>query len=462
MKKLVLFVAVSSIFVLAMAPAAFANFGIHGGYMQDTDACAGCHRAHTAFADLSWTGSDSNQHNALLVSGAQSMSEFCYTCHGNGAPGAATNVQGGVLDTAIFGDSQAGPDQVGNVLNGGGFDTLAFGTPNQRQARSSHSLETSGSRMWGSNNRGAGTSPNTYSLLSCNSCHDVHGSSNYRILLDSVNGYTVGGYQSFNGSGNTVANPLPQPWVLSAEIGYPNGTNGSTDIGFRLHKAYKGQIAGEPAYQPDYTNAVYSVPPGGDSLSGAPMTPAVNKGMSGWCIACHETYGSKGNATNQPGDVAYSVGGADDSGSKVRHLHPVNAALSNFTGPRGVVVDPNTWYTGWQALKTAGQVTEAAKFVDLPLLHDPSREAEGRRYSVDSTGNVTNTNSGVTYTSDDAVDCLTCHRAHGTDTIMTGYANSASNAHPAKDTGIGGVQPTNDSALLRANNRGVCERCHNK
>ena len=39
-------IALSMLFVSG----AFANFGPHGGYVEDTDACAGCHRAHTSFS----------------------------------------------------------------------------------------------------------------------------------------------------------------------------------------------------------------------------------------------------------------------------------------------------------------------------------------------------------------------------------------------------------------------------
>jgi hypothetical protein len=52
------------------------------------------------------------------------------------------------------------------------------------------------------------------------------------------------------------------------------------------------------------------------------------------------------------------------------------------------------------------------------------------------------------------VNCLTCHVAHGSASHMTGIANSA------------GGQPGNtsatDSALLRLDNRGVCQACHQK
>lgn len=44
--------------------------------------------------------------------------------------------------------------------------------------------------------------------------------------------------------------------------------------------------------------------------------------------------------------------------------------------------------------------------------------------------------------------CITCHFAHGTNAQITGYASN--------------VAPTNDSALLRLDNRGVCQDCHKK
>ncbi|MBU4557231.1 MAG: hypothetical protein KJ747_10215, partial [Actinobacteria bacterium] len=79
------------------------------------------------------------------------------------------------------------------------------------------------------------------------------------------------------------------------------------------------------------------------------------------------------------------------------------------------------------------------------------------------------------------IGCLTCHRAHGSSTDMTGWAaaslatNTVGTWVPVRDA-IPGVDPdkigepgisgetsaTGSSALLRADNRGVCNRCHNK
>ena len=43
---------------LAVPSVAMANFAIHGNYVEDTDACAGCHRAHTSVSTITWTDYD--------------------------------------------------------------------------------------------------------------------------------------------------------------------------------------------------------------------------------------------------------------------------------------------------------------------------------------------------------------------------------------------------------------------
>jgi cytochrome c553 len=220
-------------------------------------------------------------------------------------------------------------------------------------------------------------------VMDCGTCHDPHGSSNYRILKDVVYGVPVGGYQG------TGENPNPTPYVISAEVGYPTG-------GFALHTAY-------PGYDPDYTKAQYAKAPGADP----------NKGMVGWCTGCHTVYATKTSD--------YNAG--DGFGFIERHRHPMNVPLSNFKGPRALAI------TG----------------LTLPLANDTSEA-----------GAVTNELT-------DWIECLTCHNAHGASTVMTGWANVASPATDLRpDTGTGGVAPAPDSALLKLDNRGVCETCHNK
>ncbi len=389
--------------VLLLTPGiALANFGIHGGYSMDTDACAGCHRAHTAASPITWNNGV-EERSALLISAADDVYEFCLTCHGSAAAGAATNVVDGVYESDEFGTQ-------GARLNSGLFDL----NNEHGVGDSKHSVTGS----WGAWGGGATGRDGVFSTgygelipMSCTSCHDVHGSSNYRLLKDVVNGVRVGGYDELVPGVFT-----PTPFVISNETGFPAG-------GFRLHE--DGVIDME-AYVPNYTTPQYAKAPGGNA----------DKGISNWCAACHTQYVVESGTTN--------VGVYDTDGYKVRtispdgnydandgfgfvtrHRHPVNVPMSNYLGPRDLIANPG-----------------------VPLATD---------------GGIVGTDSWV--------DCLTCHVSHGSDVTMEGFARVDDSTNPEPDTGpggpgdpdrIGGVAPTWSNALLRIENRGVCQECHNK
>lgn len=524
MSKKAILIFLAAALLLAVVPAAaFANFGIHGGYVADTDACAGCHRAHTATSMIAWYGGGSTpMGNALLVGPpTDQLYIFCYVCHSDGAPGASTNVESGIFDASVPG--QVTESEVNGWLNGGGFSEY-MGNP----VTSVHAYDGS---SWIAYGEGAGANAATTQIkMDCGSCHDPHGSSNYRILRDYVNGHDVGGYL---GDFASDPDPDPVPWVVSNEYGYP--ANGSIDPllgtpaptwGFRLHRQY-------PDYMPNYTTARYArgINPVTDVFDNS-------KGMSGWCTACHENYMAKvsvtpkttgdgavvdinsdadwtanrnavvvaivsqavsstdttivvDDTTNFPdsgyiqigteviqysgktatsftgcvrgvnntmaqdhnvGDAVYVAYDAGDGlGFVARHRHPINRPMSAFLGPRALTYDPFVFAANYPGGTT---------FVDLPLDHDPT--VESGLYASGS----------QTYDEDDWIECLTCHRAHGTDAQMTGYANAGLSLQTfpngwgnwlVPDPNVQtGVEPAHSSALLRADNRGVCERCHNK
>jgi hypothetical protein len=407
--------AVALVFVVVLVPTvAFANFGVHGSYSMNTDACAGCHRAHTAPSPITWVGTDGLTHSALLLGTYTEVSEFCLTCHGNVATGADTNVIGGRYEARYSGSSHtygtpgapliSGPFGIYNGATdpstGIAYSEDASGT----RVTSTHDYFGATWKVWGAGQFsrtataswdaslppyvGAGSQQVT---LDCSSCHDVHGSSNYRILRDKVfGGVVVGGYIGAD----------PDPYVVSAEEGFPVG-------GFLLHTE-------NPNYKPNYTTPLYAKTRNTDHATGDP-----DRGMSGWCVGCHTFY--MGSAATSA--TVYNAG--DGFGTIVRHRHPVNTALSVFAGPRTVISDGTN---------------------PLPLAHD-----------VGEIGTGSTTNAAT-----DWVDCMTCHYAHGSTAIMTGFANVQDSRAPSPDTGGGGVAPTYDSSLLRLNNRRVCQECHNK
>jgi len=166
---------------LGAAPA-LADNGPHvSGASVVTDSCAGCHRAHTGKAAK------------LLV---QSQPALCYTCHGTGNTGAATDVQAGVGYSSIARATPAAALRGGGfsyaLINsaaptgqtttgsnsGGAVPALAVGTV--AAVTSTHSVDGTSVTAWGIGAIGSGAGATVQ--LTCGSCHDPHGNGNYRIL----------------------------------------------------------------------------------------------------------------------------------------------------------------------------------------------------------------------------------------------------------------------------------------
>lgn len=418
MRKLALVLAIAALAALALPTVAQANFAIHGNYVADDDACAGCHRAHTSVSTITWDDAATNQHSALLVSSATQMWQFCYACHDATSQGAETNVQQGVYEGTTNGVQ-------GDILNGGGFESLDLSATTSTHMYKGASWGAfgggyNGGGQTGANGQiaGADVGESVPIKMECTTCHDPHGSSNYRILKSLVNGNYVGGYTP---SANPT-DPNPDGWVSSVETGWPIG-------GFRLHLPYSN-------YQPNYTTAMYakgytqSATTVGSGTNGLTAT----KGMSGWCSGCHSTYlrpveefsktVNSVTTTYQASASIYNAG--EGGGLSLRHRHPINVELDSYNA----------------ADKSSMVITDLV----LPVAH-----------SLDESGTPSNEKT-------DWVECLTCHRAHGTSVVMTGFATAAGMASVVDTDGVGrnGYAGNEVTALLRQDNRGVCQACHNK
>ncbi len=297
-----------------------ANGGPHGGYNATTDACAGCHRAHTA------TGPK------LLV--ASSTYALCITCHGAAGSGANTNVEDGIYlssrDDSLFnGDVGAANTPDNASLLGGGFVNYG-GQP----VTSTHDPTGSTAAAWGNGVARGSTANLADGNLTCASCHDPHGSNNYRIIKETINGVAVTVSQVDEGAAK------------------------------------------------DYDTEQW---------------PA---NVSNVCKACHTSY-----------HVTRAGSGHDNT--------------DNGTGNADYGADISTY----------------AHRIDMPFTYGSNQNPETTGFNgytlplADSAGGQY------------LVVCQTCHLPHGTSAQMTNAALDPN---------------TNDSALLRLDNRGVCEVCHQK
>lgn len=248
-----------AVLLLGGAGSATADNGPHGGYTATTDACAGCHRAHTGVGP------------SLLV--ASTAYGLCMTCHGVTSGGAGTDVLDGLWVTG----------GANTPLKGGGF---AFATMNDSLTTAVSSTVTSkhavngmtgytGDVIWGigATNSGAG-----YNFtLECYTCHNPHGKSS------STNAATYRILRSTPKMGTGYAGPALGG--VAADV---------TDVGTKNYTISSGTG--------NYYGQAYSAVNDNDGGNGNIAT------ISTWCARCHTRIHASGvgvGSTNS-GDNIYT------------------------------------------------------------------------------------------------------------------------------------------------------------
>lgn len=387
--------AAAAAMTFALAGIALADAGPHGGYgpgaksnagWSQTDKCAACHRAHI--------GTDTD---LLVISPEDAL---CKSCHQAGQ-GAGTDVWAGkfVANSAGWG----GNSTVGGALNGGGFvDVFSYNLNAFASASSMHNVGGT-AIAWGGGASGAGNQgPGFLGDLECSSCHNPHGSNNYRILQGRLDRYGAAA-----------------PWVTSAP-GQADGVVGSPEIPATATKNYTLGLD---------TN--------------------YDRGMGDFCATCHTNYlisrswGKGGTFAATTAANGASGGGAqqyDWDGDTVaedtwRHASASKLIYRWDSGTSKWVTAPGhdrttsslvTSYT-YHLRGAASDAAVAAGAPGVGLMPASSGAGSGR------------------------ITCLTCHNAHGSSSVATGYA---ANAGVPGNAGSG--------ALLFLDGRGVCQNCHNK
>jgi predicted CXXCH cytochrome family protein len=276
MKKYLLAALFVLVLLILSCGLALADNGPHGGFSAATDACAGCHRTHTA------------QQADLLVS---SSTALCDSCHGSSGTGADTNVTDGVYVNRDTTAESPAEGVANRGLKGGGFtnalmDTNDDGAPNgaSRATTSAHTFDGSSGTVWGNGSSGTGGAI----ALSCGSCHNPHGkaaggTATYRVLRPVPTG-------SGAGAGVTVAD---------------EGTKNYT-------------IASANA---DYWNEPY----------------AVESALTNWCSQCHTRYlAGAGSGSTSSGDSIFkfrhTTNSTDTSCTDCHVAHGTAATMATNSG----------------------------------------------------------------------------------------------------------------------------------
>jgi predicted CXXCH cytochrome family protein len=428
MRRLALLAVGGALWLFAAAIPALADGGPHiaalnngsGGLTSDT--CAGCHRAHTA-------------QGAFLLK--EEGTALCTSCHGSAGTGATTNVADGVQYQLA---AAGGPTLRGSVLGAlrnGGFENARIGsdaavavsylsgTSVRREAivpvaaagvavTSKHMSLTdeTASTVWGNGPISATPNAGTAFTLECTSCHNPHGNGNFRILnpmpSDGATGPLV---EAAVGVAVTDA-ALPPAGdarnytVIQTKTGATGGTSTAPNIGTYVNTSLlASQVVSYGATAGDYLHR--KVPWNGGYNGGGTAVPTANDAPNGdpvnfnaqinaWCATCHTRY--------------------------------TTSAVLGWGGTPPVQTVPN------------------GTAVVYPSGFGP--------YNTDS-GDAIFTYRHPTTSNK---PCTSCHVTHGSNAQMTGY-NSTHEAYPGA-----GTDPTvavdADSRLLKVDNRGTCQLCH--
>jgi predicted CXXCH cytochrome family protein len=420
-RKFALLGAIGILWLFVAAIPAFADGGPHqmatnnGTAGLTADSCAGCHRAHTASA-------------AGLLNNDQP--ELCLNCHDGSK--ATTDVIDGVQYSAT---AKTAP--VLGALRGGGFQYALIDSSNAAKVvinEASHSYNshvqplTIGQKVtsthggtggiynagwgtgtvWGNGAVNSGTGATV--TLECASCHNPHGNGQYRILqtapgLTEVSGtYTVtdtDGVEIVDTTTTGTHNYTIKPASDGADANGSAANIVSTATGdyWRYHWDPTGADLWYLAPLPpkDPMNTGWNGVSATNAAANGGVAPANSTGlMTAWCIQCHTRYNG------------YST--------------TVTAGVSDYT-PGGNSVS-----------------SLVANSADATFMYKHGTTRAG---------------------------CEQCHVSHGSNALMTGTNSlnyeDPNHTVPPKPTNVGlngNVATSGDSRLLKADNRGTCQLCH--
>lgn len=451
-RKLALIGAAAALWLFVAALPVFADGGPHmkatnnGTAGLSADSCAGCHRAHTATAE------------DLLNS---EQPELCLNCHDGSK--ATTDVVDGVQYSA---NNKTTP--VLGALRGGGFSYalidssnaarvtyLSSGAlrnighvqplPTGQKVTSTHSMVATGA-VWG-NGAASGTASYGVSVqMECSSCHNPHGNGLYRILQTLPGEDFAALSPGFDQSDN--AGVEVQDTTYAGLRNYTiKPTTGGTGLAANIITADTG----------DYWRYHYD-PTGVKSWALTSSGPAADPMNTGW--------------------NSLTASYASSSGTKYVVKYPVNAAgIAAYNTQLATygINDPVTSAASISVLDNKGGLM-TAWCVQCHTRYNGNQAVTGASGSQSLGASSLFNNSGG-----DAVfmfkhgtariGCEQCHVSHGSNALMiadpsSGSTNSLNYTNPdgttpATVSGAGtGSTVSGDSRLLKVDNRGTCQLCH--
>ncbi len=498
MRRWTLLLAGAALWLFLAAIPALADGGPHvasvnsGSSSLTADSCAGCHRAHTA-------------QGPMLIN-APTEEALCLTCHGAAGTGATTDVMTGV-QYAVGTTTVRGTTQLG-ALRGGGFDQARIdagamsrlsyyrnaalnvsqrpkvGVGAAEDVTSSHIAMADnalagviGGKAWGNGAAGTGAGPAV--TVGCASCHNPHGNGQFRIL-------------------NKIpdATGIALPWTVSILSSTAATSTFTTVVSHALLVGDVVTIAGTGTAADGTNRTVATVTANGFTLtgitvaadttggtvtrtSGVPVTdptlPAAGDARNYTVMQTKGTEGTESTYLLYASQVAtaagagtfngiagtYTAGGGDYFARNV----PWNPQVNNAACDPTIYPAPAACATANSAPNGrpstfSGQITawcsscHTRYFANNNPVADPPTAVTGASWGNARPGEDIYKYQHRTVS---GRDCLTCHVSHGSNAAMPG---TFSGAFPYPDSTGAAPHNTASSRLLKVDNRGTCQACH--
>jgi predicted CXXCH cytochrome family protein len=412
-----LLLAGSLLWLYGAALPAFADGGPHvagansGLETLTADSCAGCHRAHTAQGEY-------------LIRAA-SVEVLCLTCHGSAGAGATTDVVTGIQYRVAAAAGSPPQDKtsataVAGALRSGGFLEARIGSGSDASAAYRPS-RISYPRWDGTASRIATWFSAKVPVLPAG-----QPATSAHLKLEDA----------------TAITPTHAAWG--------NGVPGTTSTGPTV------DLECTSCHNP-HGNGKYRILnpiPSPTVVSGA-FTPAASPGAT-VTDATKPATGEYRNYTVIDAVVLSAVGSDPTLGDYWRSYRPWDEVPTyNPASPdadsHGIVPAPVTSAAGDQPPGTTGATWRGQITAWCSSCHT--------RYAAPRSA-VTTPSIDLVYTyrhQTNQTECTQCHVAHGSNAVMSG-ANSATFAYPVEPSGTPLSGPS--SRLLKINNRGTCQACH--
>jgi predicted CXXCH cytochrome family protein len=172
------------------------------------------------------------------------------------------------------------------------------------------------------------------------------------------------------------------------------------------------------------------------------------------CASCHDPHGNGQYRILKPTpDDAYTGSYTGMTPSKTSMSNVAIADVSTY-----VYTTTDYWHPeDATSSGSASYIANISAWCSSCHTRYLASAGSGETSSGDAIFKYRHTTTGTTFAGNDttAPTCVQCHVAHGSNAAVG--TNSAAVALPGQSSGRGA-----DSSLLRIDNRGVCQKCHNK